>query len=226
MNNMAYSGGSSIIVRDFNTKQILLEVEEAEFILNFDSISNNAIRGVKTLASFEEYSPTSISLSGQIINESISKLLYKNPKPTQNEVLLPLIEFQISNDDGTIILNNLPANSNINIKTKDGSYFAAAKYDLETGIIEDLEPNQNYHIVYYTIQTEHSKYEFGPKRNEYVSLEIITKGNRSNRGSTMYIYVEKASINVRDGFNFGKISTAESTLDFKIINNTVSVFYY
>ena len=64
------------------------------------------------------------------------------------------------------------------------------------------------------------------KRLEYVSIEIINQGNSGNRGSKMYLKIDKASLSVRDSFNFDKMSIAQASLNFKIIDNTLQVFYY
>ena len=42
----------------------------------------------------------------------------------------------------------------------------------------------------------------------------------------MYLKIDRASLSIRDSFNFDKMSIAQASLNFKIIDNTLKVFYY
>lgn len=224
---MAYTGGSKIIIKDYNSKQIIAEMDNISYQLDFLNKGSEARTATQRLASYETYSPDSITLQGLILNELIADLLYRDKK-SKLITGIPQEELQITDDNGSLFLNFTPNQDVINYKKiSDLKYerLGAAKIDLETGIVSGLEPNTNYNFLYYS-NIETLTYSFEEKRSDYVSIEILNRGNINANGSTMYLKIPKASLSIRDGFNFEKISVAQATLNFNIIDNKLIVHYY
>ena len=69
-------------------------------------------------------------------------------------------------------------------------------------------------FLYYVNSSSSLQYTFDKKRLEYVTIEIINQGNSSNRGSKMYLKIDRASLSIRDSFNFDKMSIAQASLNF------------
>lgn len=229
MSQLSYTGNSLIIIRDFSTKKVLAEIDKANYVLHFMNHDTGAQSKHVNLAAYEEFSPDSISVSGIILTKSIANLLYNKNKIEDVNVLFPVSEFQIISDDGTAFLSQLPANKNIYFREVESGEYSLVNPDLinlDTGEIIGMKEDSNIDFLYYVNSSSSLQYTFDKKRLEYVTIEIINQGNSSNRGSKMYLKIDRASLSIRDSFNFDKMSIAQASLNFKIIDNTLKVFYY
>lgn len=227
---LAYTGNSLIIIRDFATKQILAEINKASYeleFLNSDTQARNA-RSVN-LAAYQEFSPSAISVSGIILTQAIAKLLYNKSAIANMSIKTPVNEMQAISDTGSVYLTELPFDNNISYRINGTSEYKLVKKEniiIETGEIINLPIHSNIDFLYYTENKQAIQYTFDKKRLDYVSIEIINQGNAGRSGSKMYMKIDKASLSIRDSFNFDKMSIAQASLNFKIIDNTLEVFYY
>ena len=226
---LSYTGNSLIIIRDFNTKKVLAEIDKASYVLHFMNHDTGAQSKHVNLAAYEEFSPSNISVSGIMLTKAIANLLYNKNKIEDVNVLFPISDFQITNDNGTVFLSQIPANKDVYYRHSGSGEYISLNPDsinLTTGEVQGLESNINMDFLYYIDSSSTLQYTFDKKRLEYVSIEIINQGNSGNKGSKMYLKIDKASLSIRDSFNFDKMSIAQASLNFKIIDNTLQVFYY
>lgn len=186
------------------------ELNDVSATISFSRINTDVSSKETNLFNHVDYI-NSVSLSDCLLTKKILQLIFK-----ENSIKMKAQSGNFDSDeDGWIYftVNSDEIAYQVFVYDTNGK-LAAAQGEVQGGKIK-VKPNENY-VVYWYSEGETSL-SLDESRTEYVSLDLITEGNKEDSSQEMFIHIAKCAIDGRKNFSLAQNSVNTIELTFNVI---------
>lgn len=225
MNAHNIGGNTTVIIKDFNTKEVITVINNVNRVEIGYENNNTLKQQTKNLLSFSSIYPSTVSFSATSINDGILNMLSTNRSVVEKEVYREETHYL----DTVLGMNKIFLPQEVTsadiISFKKNGIQSAFEYDSELNAIINLELTKTYSVLY-KIKTKVEQTVLEKQTHNYYTIEILNKGNIDNTGADILITIPKAGLSVSPVLTFDSVSLVNIPLTFNIADSIMTINTY